>query len=312
MKKNFLLSLLGLIMIYAFSQNANAAPISVSTCGETLTTAGGEYVLANNLNCSGAGDFNGVTIAASNVTFHLAGRTISSDVCDLTRNISGIFVVGGLTNVKIDGGTVIGFNDGIVLSSSNSRVEGMTVSNACSFGILVGGENNRVETSRVSASGDGIALSPATGARITSNDVSGNVRGGVMLSAGASGNFIEKNISNNNGTNGDEGYGVVIFDGSYNIVRNNAANNNDIGIRISSPNNAVNNNTVSGNSQYGIWISSDGEPSSVRRNSVFGNGLFDMIDDLALCGTNVWRNNRFITDLAGGIPDGGPGSGCIQ
>src|SRR5262245_47357864 len=53
-------------------------PTSVTACGQVLNWPG-EYVLTTNLDCSGgAGDYNGVTITASNVNFHLAGHTIAS------------------------------------------------------------------------------------------------------------------------------------------------------------------------------------------------------------------------------------------
>jgi parallel beta-helix repeat protein len=297
-------------------------PTQVTTCGQVLDQAG-EYVLTTDLDCSGTpGDYNGVTITASDVVFHLAGHTISSSDCDLGRNISGIAVVGGITGVKIDGGVVAGFNDGVVLASSDSRVKGITVKNACLFGIAVQGENNRVETNVVTGSGsDGIMLSPATGAVIASNYSSGNKRSGVAISDFAHDNLIENNILNDNGGTG-EGYGVAVFNGTNNTIRGNSANNNDYaGIRISSaenPNgnpdlgNKVIDNIVSGNAHVGIWVLAPASPSIVTSNTVLGSGETDMLDERTDCGTNVWLNNIFKTDLAGGLPDGGPGVGCIQ
>ncbi|MBS1794075.1 MAG: right-handed parallel beta-helix repeat-containing protein [Acidobacteria bacterium] len=311
MKQQFLLMILGFMMAAGTVQTVRAVPAEVTACGQVLA-ASGEYVLANNLNCSGTGDYNGVTIIASSVTLHLAGRTVASTDCDLERNLSGIFVAGGLTDVKIDGGAVSGFNNGIVLSSSNSVVEGVTVSRACQFGIAVQGSNNVVRTNTITANGDGVALSPAVDARVASNNLSGNNRAGVVISDTSAGNIIEDNVLNNNGADSDEGYGVAIFSGSGNTVRRNAADRNDFGIRISSPGNQANNNTVSGNSQLGIWVSTGGVPASVRRNSVFGNGLSDMFDESAACGGNLWRGNRFMTDLVNGAPNGGPDLGCLR
>lgn len=294
------------------AQTAHALPTEIKTCGQTLSAAG-EYILANNLNCSGtSGDYTGVTITASNVTLYLAGHEISSEDCDLNRNISGILVAGGITNVKIIGGAVSGFNDGIVLSSSKSQVVGVTVKNACEFGILVQGAHNAITTNTVTTSGDGVVLSPSDDSRVVSNNLSGNVRAGVVISDDSERNTIAYNILDNNGANSDEGYGVAVFNGSGNTIRNNAASYNDIGIRVSAPNNAVNNNTVSGNSNYGVWLAIDGSPSSVRRNSVFGSGKSDMLDESPLCGGNVWRNNKFSTDLVNGVSDAGPGGGCIK
>jgi len=82
----------------------------VTACGQTLN-APGEYVLAGDLDCSGTTN-NGVTITASNVVFHLAGYTIKGSC---TSGDGGIVVNPGVSGVQIDGGTVSGFNDGIVL-----------------------------------------------------------------------------------------------------------------------------------------------------------------------------------------------------
>jgi parallel beta-helix repeat protein len=306
----------------SISPQETTAPTPVTTCGQVLDQPG-EYVLTTNLDCSGAtGDYNGVTITASNVNFHLAGHTIASSDCDTNRNISGIAVAGGLTNVKIDGGAIIGFNDGIVLASSFSHVKGMTVQNACVFGIVVQGSNNVVQTNAVTGSGsDGIILSPATKAIISSNYSSGNKRAGIAVSDFAYDNTIEKNVLNNNGGTG-EGAGVIVFNGTKTMIRCNTTNNNDFaGIRIASAPNSNNEagplttvmgNTVSGNANVGIWIQANAPLSSISGNTAFGNGDTDMLDEVYSCGTNTWLNNLFKTDLAGGVPDGGPKAGCIQ
>jgi parallel beta-helix repeat protein len=296
--------------------------VQVTTCGQTLGSPG-EYILANDLACTGAtGDVVGVRITASNVTFHLAGHTISSSVCDLSRTVIGVFVEGGITNVKVDGGNVSGFNSGVQLSASNSKVKGLTVTGACLFGIGVQGDSNRVETNVVTASGsDGIILSPATRAVIRSNHCTGNTRAGVALSDGAYNNLIAENVLDSNGGPGGEGYGVAIFNGIGNTVRDNAANRNNFGIRIASavnpdgladPINRVLENVISGNSHLGIWVESILIPANIRRNSVFGNGIADMQDDSANCGANTWRNNTFLTDLVAGVPNGGPSMPCLR
>lgn len=278
-----------------------------SGCPITLSTAE-EYTLTGDLTCSGA--VSGILITASDVVLHLAGHTISNTTCDLTVTFGGIFVQGGISGVQIDGGTVSGFNDGIILSSANSRVAGMTVTNACVFGMAVQGQNNRSETNVVTASGqDGIGLQVATGIVITSNDISGNTRDGVGISNFSNHNVVEKNVINNNGV--AQGSGVSIVNGTNNIIQANAVNNNANGISIDSPGNLVRNNTVNGSVNTGIAISTFGAPSTVRRNTVLGNGVTDMSDGSAQCGTNVWRNNTFLTDLVVGVSDGGPNAGCI-
>lgn len=294
---------------------------TVNTCGQALNTPG-EYILERDLVCNDSGtDINGVVITASDVIFHLAGHSISAVACDLTRNISGIFVQGGIANVKIDGGKIDGFNDGIVLSSSNSLIQGMTISNACAFGIAAQGSNNQIYTNIVTTSGDGVALVPSSNTQVRANFLSGNVRAGVAVSDFADRNTIEYNILSNNGTSG-EGYGVAIVNGHGNTVKHNAINQNDIGIRIGT---AVNRdgtpglrniafeNTINDNAMNGIWLEkSVGAPSRIRRNTVLGSGSADMQDDAQNCGGNSWQKNTLITDIVSGLTDGGSGSGCIQ
>lgn len=316
MRTRFLLTFFCLVIFFAASQSAQAQPMQVTTCGQTLSNAG-VYVLATDLNCTAAtGDITGVQITASNITFHLAGHTISSPVCDDSRNVTGIFVVGGITNVKIDGGNVSGFNDGVVLSSSNSTVKGMKVSGACFSGIHVQGANNRVEKISATGNGDGVSLLSTKNATVRCNYLSGNTRNGVTVSGTGTtnsfldANIIEDNIINNNGSVG--GFGVSIINGSYNIIRDNAINHNRNGIFIDTPNNRVRGNTVNGSTDVGISIGSSGTTNNVRRNTVLGSGNTDMTDDNAGCDANTWRNNIFMTDLVAGVSDGGPNTGCIQ
>ena len=192
-----LVGLGGVLLSGAGSAQALTLVNPAGGCPKTLNTPGEEYILTGDLACSGV--VNGVNITASGVIFHLAGHTISNDAtCGALSNqaSSGIFVQSGLSKVHIDGGTVSGFNDGILLSSSFSRVRGMTVTDTCVFGILVQGDKNQVDTNVVTASKiDGIALVPASNAVITSNDTSGNVRAGISLSDFAANNTITNNIT---------------------------------------------------------------------------------------------------------------------
>ena len=147
-------------------------------------------------------------------------------------------------------------------------------------------------------------------ALIKSNHVFGNKRDGVEISNFSDSNLVESNIIHHNGEY--QGYGVAIYNGSGNMIRGNAVNENFNGIGIQSFSNTAEDNTVAGSRQVGISIAAIGAGSSVQRNMVFGSGLLDMTDQVAACGTNTWSGNTFQTDEAGGIPDGGPSVPCIQ
>ena len=304
------------ILAALLSAQLSAAPVlkpvdPADGCGQTLDGPG-QYILTGDLVCAGAR--TGIFITASNVVLHLAGHTISNATCDETAEVVGIFVSGGLTRVEIEGGTIAGFNDGVILSSSTSRVSGITVTGACFFGILGGGDRNRIENNAVRASGYGVALAPATNTVVKGNDLSGNVRGVVISDAGANNNLVEYNVIHDNlpDAGGNGGYGVLVANGTGNIIRNNAVNANAAGITLGSPGNLATLNTVSGSTETGITITVDGAASAVRRNTVLGSAVADLVDESPACDGNTWYRNLFQTDLVLGVSDGGANVGCIR
>ena len=278
-------------------------------CDQELNIAGEEYVLTGDLSCPTK--TSGVRITASGVVFHLAGHTISSPFCDLSQTLVGVLLEGAVTDVRVEGGNVSGFNDGILLSGTRTRARGMRVTGACVFGVVISGQANQLDTSVVANNGmDGVALGAARGNTVRSNRIFGNKRDGVEISNFSDANLIESNIIHDNGEY--EGYGVVIYNGSGNMIRGNAVNGNFNGIGIQSLSNTAEDNTVAASRLAGISISAIGAGSSVQRNMVFGSRLLDMTDETVACGTNTWSGNTFQTDEAGGIPDGGPSVPCIQ
>ena len=277
-------------------------------CGGEPLSEPGHYILTRDLACSGA--VNGIVITASDVVLHLAGHTISNETCDPNENVIGIFVTGGLTGVTIEGGTVSGFNDGIILSSSQSRVTGMTVSGACYYGILGQADENRIDNNVVTGSGYGVGLVPATNTHVRGNHLSGNAIGVQISGTDSDNNVVEYNIITNNNL-GAPGTGVQLANGTGNTVQHNAINDNYVGVAVHSPGNTVQANTVSASST-GITIDSNGEASTVQGNTVLGSAVVDMADDTAECGASTWQDNTFQTDTVLGVPDGGPGAGCIR
>ena len=281
------------------------AQMPVDHCGQTLAKSG-TYVLTTDLDCSGT-FANGINVAASNIRFHLGNHTLSSADCDLTKTIYGIFVPGNVSNVNLDGGKVRGFVDGVVLSSSKSRISAMTVTEACQFGIAVQNDRNVVTTSRVNHSGvDGIGLLFATNTRIIANDISDNLGNGVGLS-GSSHNFVAFNILSRNTASG-----VLISGESFNTVANNEFDINFDGIELEDTDNTVQQNTIRGSLDVGIYLAGSASPAHITHNAVLGSGLSDMSDASPSCALNKWISNIFETDLVSGVSDGGPGRGCIR
>jgi parallel beta-helix repeat protein len=309
--KRIVLALAAVSMFLGTAGSAHAVTLvdPAAGCDQELNIPGEEYVLTGDLSCTTK--TSGVRITASGVVFHLAGHTISSPFCDLSVAMVGVHLEGAIEDVLVEGGFVSGFNDGILLSGVRTRARGMTVSGACVFGVVISGEDNQLDTSVVANSGvDGVALGAARGNTVRSNHIFGNYRDGVEISNFSDRNLIESNIIHDNGQY--EGFGVVIYNGTGNVIRGNAVNGNFNGIGIQSLSNTAEDNTVSANKQSGISIAAIGAGSSVQGNRVFGSGLIDMTDEVAACGTNSWSGNTFQSDEAGGIPDGGPTVPCIQ
>ena len=269
---------------------AAAQSTAVDTCGQQLS-APGNYHLTGDLSCS----TDGVVITANDVSFTLAGYTISGvssrESCDVDQPQLGVRVEPGSSNVRVSGGTVNGFVDGVMLYGTNSRVSAMTITNNCVFGIAVSSDGNVVDTNAISGSGwDGIVLASASHATIRSNDVDGNTRYAIVITEFSDGNTVHSNILRRNGLEeGASGGGILVAYGNDNVIHDNAVNANFTGILLSSPitGTTISDNTVTGNVSNGISIAPGSSPNTVNGNTIRGNGVCDASDTNA----NTWTSN---------------------
>jgi parallel beta-helix repeat protein len=278
---------------------ARAESRPVSECGQELSDPG-DYHLTQDIGpCTG----HGVVITGSDVRLTLAGHTVSglSNPASCDPQI-GIDVRNPATGVRISGGTVTGFADGVSLTGG-SRVTALRVTDNCGFGIMVVGTGSQVDTSRVSGSVDGILLCGTEDAVVTSNEVFGNSRYGVLIScadAGDDHNHVVRNILRDNGPATGDGGGVGVFGGNEHEIAGNAISGNFLGITLlTSAQTVIDDNTVNGNQTNGIVLTAGAQGTAVHDNTAYGNGLVDLQDD-NVCGSNVWTANLFLT-----------GAGCI-
>jgi parallel beta-helix repeat protein len=310
MRVSILLSSLAVVGAALVSPAAASTP--VTACGQELDEAGDYHLAADLGPCSG----HGVVITASDVHLTLAGHTLSglSDAVTCAPQI-GIDIRNPATNVRVGGGTVAGFESGVSLTGG-SRASALRVVDNCGFGILVAGTGARVDTSLVSGSVDGIALCNASEAVVTSNDVFGNSRYGVLVSCGLGDddrNQIVQNILRENGQTGGDGGGIGVFTGDLLRIAGNHIVDNLVGINVlTSAGSMIEDNTVNGNASVGIVLTSGAADTTVTGNTAFLNGLVDLQDDSVECGSNSWSLDRFATDIVAGLPDGGPDAGCIR
>jgi parallel beta-helix repeat protein len=277
--------------------SARADSTPVARCGQELTEPG-DYHLTQDLGpCAG----HGVVISASGVRFTLAGHTISGvssqDSCDLDYPQTGVEIPGSVSDVRVSGGTVTGFVDGINLSGTNSRATAMKLVNNCVFGVVVSGTGGRVDTSIVSGSDDGIALCEARHAVVAANELTGNARYAVILSCGTGSNQNEvvDNIMRENGLPTGDGGGVAVFNGNGNRIAGNNIAGNWSGIWLSyTSQTVVEDNTVNGNLSYGISVSELSQGNSVQGNTAYRNVMTD-VTEAGACGANTWTDNLFGT-----------------
>lgn len=293
------------LMLGTSQVQAQSTP--VTSCGQVLSSPG-QYHLTGNLGPCLA---NGVVIAANDIHFTLAGFTISgassAESCDLTNPQYGVSVAGAVSGIRISGGTVSGFVDGIVLNSvSETRVSAMTITRNCVFGVAVSNSRKvELDTNVVARNGvDGVGIGgSAEEINVHSNYIAENSRVGIDVSASSNLGRTLANIRSNIIT-GNGGSGIAIFSGSENNIRDNAVIGNFDGIFLSTAvtGNSIQGNTVNGNSNAGIVIVATAAQNSVKGNTARGNGIFDLSDLNPNCGTNAWKNNMFGTS----------NQGCVQ
>src|SRR5262245_21334577 len=200
-----LASSVAVVAFVSTPSRAWAASTPVTHCGQELNQPGDYHFTQDIGPCTG----HGVIITASKVRLTLAGYTLSGvsspTSCDMENPQTGIDARSPGTDVRVSGGTVTGFVDGISLSP-DSRVTAMRVIDNCFWGVLVPGAG-QVDTSVVSGSGfDGIGRCGAHDALVTANEVTRSGRYAISISCGEAGihdrNRVVRNILRDNGAPG--------------------------------------------------------------------------------------------------------------
>src|SRR5262249_43664831 len=203
----------------------------------------------------------------------------------------------GLSGVQVSGGSIQGFFDGINLRGvSNSKVVVMRMIENCNSGISITGAGNRVDTTEINGSLDGISLCQADATLVRSNNIHDNLRYGVSLACGrANRNEIIANILKNNGfsTLVPDGGGVGLRDGDQNLIALNEIAGNRNGILLSGGQRTqVRANRVDFSQHFGIAVSEQSRSNLVEQNLVLFSGV-DLSDANSQCLLNTWRENTF-------------------
>jgi len=288
--------LAGLLMVTPGGVEAAATEVG---CGDVIDQPG-QYVLAGDQTCTA----NGLRIQNTrNVTLRFNGFHLTGPGGAIA------LVVTNATNVRISDGTITGqFGRGIqVDNSSKVTIDRMEVANILITEgiILVGVTGGRILDSivRDGLNGNGIVLADSTDVVIRGTEVFGHCGtfggGGIVLRSSTQ-NAKHRIIGNRVGPNC--GTGILIGTGATgNVVRDNDASENALGIQVEGTGNTIRGNTTTDNS-VGIFASQVSASNVLSHNRSLDNGT-DMRDDKVPC-TNTWRNNTFVTEVDPG--------GCIE
>jgi hypothetical protein len=229
----------------------------------------GSYFLTGNV--TSAVVANGINITASHVVLDLNGFTLAAT----SGGSTGIAADFALTDLTVRNGTVTGWtgNAGIELDSSTDTLEDVTADSNYN-GIIVGSGST---VRHVDAEANGFI-------GILIADPTNLFRGGV----------IEDSVASKNG-----GDGIVV--GANNMtVRNCSIERNAVnGVGINNAADVVEDNSIIGNSIYGVDLGASANHDSVVRNVVHGNtsgpvldgGTSDVIGPLdAATSSQPWSN----------------------
>lgn len=209
----------------------------------------------------------------------------------------------GVDAVTIDAGCGNFRTVEVTTGAERVTIQGVTVTGGTFYDLDIWGTSvNRIkvkDTILIEACGSalyGINVYQATRVKLIGNEAYGYSDAGIYIGAiPADGGA--KAVRNNCH---DNVRGILLEDSPMDsklIVRRNTTANNADGIFTSNADDAViSGNTVTGNTNNGIWLNATSENNRVRGNDISGSGGVDGVDD----GTgNCWRGNT----CAGTCPD---------
>ena len=321
----------GIVALGAFSLPAAAASADPAWCGEVVTVPGTVITLTDDLHCDGTA----LTVAADNVTIDLAGFTIKGSATEPSSHhrpypdprfdgyVAGVHVIGA-AHTRITGGTIDGFDAGVVADNATNvlgdslairdfsgwgiwatETNGLTVSGATisgtwtvgtdvpvtEFGLVDAGINAfnstavRVEDSTISlVPGQGIFADNVGGLEVLNTVVTNNFGDGIGFSRPPNGTSVVLDTVSTS-KNGQAGIIANLTTGAHVSLRNVDASHNAL---------------------VGVWLYSGWDVDTGARqpfeamisNSVASANGTD--SGFALTGSGTWRlTNNTASDNQG-------------
>jgi len=156
--------------------------------------ASGTYVLSNNLTVNGG---NGILVNASNVTIDLSGLTLTQSQAG---NGVGINIPSGMSNVRVQNGTITGFYFGVLFQSgSGDSITNVQLLNI-NYGVYVLANDSLIENCNIvgatSNSSTGILIASCGAVGVRNNRIS-QCFYGVSESSVATPNTLIGNVEAN-------------------------------------------------------------------------------------------------------------------
>lgn len=252
------------------------AAVNAASPGDTIIVRDGTYtenvdVNVDNLTLRSENGSTSTIVQAANRWDHVFEVSanyvnISGFTVRESSEEKGIYLGNGVNHCTISNNTASGNWFGIYLYYSENNTISSNIALGNSQGILLySSSTNTISGNTASDNGDtGIYLSTSCNYNnISSNTVSGNIKG-IWVYASSNNN----NISGNTVTNNDGG-GILLTESSNNTISSNTASNNRFGIRLSllCNYNNISSNIASGNAK-GIQLYDSCNYNNISSNTV--------------------------------------------
>ncbi len=240
------MSLAPIAVAALFAQMASAQTCTPITTVPTSITAPGRYCLTQSLSstlASGAA----ISVNAADVHLDLQGFVLDGTAAGVASTANGIFHNSLLRGFELSNGTIRGFNAalnaGVYATNPNAVIlQDLRIESSRGFGLIVVGDHSivrRANVNRVVPQGASTNAQAIVGfgnrIRLIDNDISDVVEAATGTGAGITCTSCIGAVYEQNRITGGAGAGTFrgIFAGASSILRRNAVNNADEGIRMS-------------------------------------------------------------------------------
>jgi hypothetical protein len=249
------------LAVLAVGQNAHAATLPISSCGQTVTQSA---VLTQDLDCTGT---SGIVVGAPGITIDLKGHVLKGDRLAGHYGIYDVY-----DDATIKNGVVRNFDIGVFVVGPADRltVSNVVVTGNFQNGVYVVGDSVKIVSSTAAGNGGRGIYVEGDSASVRSSTAAGNGANGIWLAGAAP--SVKSSRAVGNATMG------ISLDGDSAKVTSTTANGNGLtGISVQGALGSVKSSTASGNAYQGINVS--GDAAVLTSNRAEANGFAGGVSD---------------------------------